>query len=646
VRRAHDILGTDVDAASADYRGGTWVVAGLTVGTGASPVRLDAQRASIVFAGGATRVVLETPVLSTSTGVDRRIAAASLRDGLAAFAQHASGASIHVVDGSARIGDALTFDAIDGDVTFGADRPTFAGTLSLEFADQTYPIVARDDTDGTGRAVETVTATALPFAALASFESPDAQTRPAGGMLRDVDVTIGATLRGTAHLDRGEVTLGSHALRGLHGDLALDGGGLGARRLAGSLDAVPFDAVGEVDDLPGPFGWMVDGSRDLRSLARLLETIAAEPQLRSVHVDTTAPGIGFAQYAMTTDHGPLAISVLAIDPTEPTLRFDTAIAEDHVISHGERTSAMGVRTGAVAGVNGDYFDIGRTYQPQGMLVRGGEIVRGPVDRAALVIDREKHVRFDEFHIVGNVVAAGRSYPITQINDWPAGDVTVITPAFGSTLPPADGVTFAALAPTDRAHRYRVTSVTPATSVEPVAFGIAIGPRVALRLRPGDSVDVAYRLEPSVADAVAAIGGGPILVRDGSPYEDPHAPAPDERDYRWPVIALARVADDRLLLVAADGRHPERSVGMTRPDFADLLVRLGATDAMALDSGGSVTMVSRAPGNATVTVRNVPSDNSAERWVSDALFLYSSAAPPAIVAPTTVATPVPETRPTP
>jgi hypothetical protein len=58
------------------------------------------------------------------------------------------------------------------------------------------------------------------------------------------------------------------------------------------------------------------------------------------------------------------------------------------------------------------------------------------------------------------------------------------------------------------------------------------------------------------------------------------------------------------------------------------------------------MVSRAPGNATVTVRNVPSDNSAERWVSDALFVYSSAAAPAIVAPTTIATPVPEARPTP
>ena len=143
-----------------------------------------------------------------------------------------------------------------------------------------------------------------------------------------------------------------------------------------------------------------------------------------------------------------------------------------------------------------------------------------------------------------------------------------------------------------------------------------------------------------------IGPPPILLRDGATYDDAHAPAPDEKEYRWPVIALARERDDRLLLVAVDGRHPERSVGMTRPEFSDLLLRLGATDAMALDSGGSVTLVSRAPGDANVTVRNVPSDNSAERWVSDAFLLYSDAPKPTIVAPIAAATPIPEARPSP
>jgi len=43
---------------------------------------------------------------------------------------------------------------------------------------------------------------------------------------------------------------------------------------------------------------------------------------------------------------------------------------------------------------------------------------------------------------------------------------------------------------------------------------------------------------------------------------------------------------------------------------------------------------------------VPSDNSAERWISDGLFLYSSAATPSIVQPAQDPTPVPEARPSP
>jgi hypothetical protein len=52
------------------------------------------------------------------------------------------------------------------------------------------------------------------------------------------------------------------------------------------------------------------------------------------------------------------------------------------------------------------------------------------------------------------------------------------------------------------------------------------------------------------------------------------------------------------------------------------------------------------GDSTVSVRNVPSDNSAERWVSDALFLYSSAPAPSIVTSGGAPTPVPEVRPSP
>jgi len=119
------------------------------------------------------------------------------------------------------------------------------------------------------------------------------------------------------------------------------------------------------------------------------------------------------------------------------------------------------------------------------------------------------------------------------------------------------------------------------------------------------------------------------------------PAPDERDVQWPVVAIGTMPGDTLMFVSVDGRHPERSIGMTRPEFGDLLRGFGMIDAMALDSGGSVTLVSRAPGNSAITVRNVVSDFSQERYVTDALFVYSSAP-----LGTIVTSPRPHVEPTP
>jgi hypothetical protein len=516
---------------------------------------------------------------------------------------------------------------------------------ALNATSSTYTITGKtDDDDGTF--VQTWSADALPVAAFAPLVDPAATVRPISGMIHDLAVDDGPNFHATAKLADVKVALGDHVLHGLHGKLIAVGDGVGTADVEGFLDNVTFRADGEVHDLRSHYRWLAQGTNDLQSLGKLALTIAAEPQLRGpVELEAIAPGLSLGQYHLLGDHGPLAISVLSADPTEKTLRFDTAIAGDHVISNGERTSAMGVRTGAVAGVNGDYFDIGRTYQPQGMLVSAGELIRGPTDRAVATIDRNMHATFGEFRMTGELETARGKERVTEFNDWPPGYVSVITPRYGVELKPG-AATFVQLAPLGGS-KYRVANVTPGDQTIPVSFGVAIGHNAKIPMpKIGETVTLKYATDPPLGAASMAIGGGPILVKDSLPYEDPHAPAPDERDYRWPVVALAQMKDARLDLIAVDGRHPERSVGMTRPEFSELLERFGATDAMALDSGGSVTLVARAPGDANVTVRNVVSDFSNERWISDALYLYSSAPQPSIVTPTIATTPLPEERPTP
>ncbi|MBD5657378.1 MAG: phosphodiester glycosidase family protein, partial [Candidatus Eremiobacteraeota bacterium] len=618
--------GLVLDADRVERDGDAYVVAGLRAHSRGGAVIIEAAHARIERGSDALSVVLDRPRLTFAPDRYRgdeveASRAAQSADGTLAL--DVRDATLTVVSGDVPV-PLLRFDTISGTLHVEQGEPRYAVTGSVVDGDARYPIAARSSTGPGGDLTHDWSAPLLPIHPFVALVTPDAATRPIAGWLHDTDVRVGSSLHATVRLEDVAVALGSHALSGVHGTLDFEGDGVGSRSLVGRLDAaIPFEAAGEVHDLPSHGAWLRDGSNDLRALARLIEDVSAEPQLRSARIEATAPGLAFAQYGIQTDHGPLAISVLSIDPHEPTLRFDTALAEDHVISGGERTSAMGVRTGAVAGVNGDYFDIGRTYQPQGMLVKGGKLMRGPTDRAAMSIDRFNNVTFSEFHIRGTVSTKHGSMPITEFNDWPPGYVSVITPDYGRTLRGTGSATFVALEPEgSHAGRYRVTNVIPAGGAPDVSFGIAIGARVHVPLpKVGDMLGLSYATEPATGGAVAAIGGGPILLRDGAWFEDPHAPAPDERNYRWPVVALARQHGGRLLLVAVDGRHPERSVGATRPEFAAILQRLGASDAMALDSGGSVTMVSRAPGDANVSVRNVPSDNSAERWISDGLFLY-------------------------
>jgi hypothetical protein len=347
--------------------------------------------------------------------------------------------------------------------------------------------------------------------------------------------------------------------------------------------------------------------------------------VQNVRLEAVAPGVALAQYATSLSYGPLVVTVVSLNTREPTLSLDTVLAADHLTSGGERTSVMGIRTGAVVGINGDYYDIGRSWVPQGVVIRSGVLLHTPADRMALTVHRDRRVTFGEYRFRGAARIGSRRLALTQLNDWPVGAATFITPEFGK-IPPAPGVTLAQLdAVPGHPHRFRVSSVGPVTASVDATYGLALGPLVHEKPpKPGQVLEVTYDTIPSAAGAVAAVGGGPLLLKNGAWFEDPHAPAPDERDAHWAVVALGRLPDDNLMIVQVDGRHPERSIGITRPDFAELIRRFGVVDAMALDSGGSVTLVARAPGDRAVTVRNHPSDSDGERWVANGLFVYSAA----------------------
>ncbi|MBV8246196.1 MAG: phosphodiester glycosidase family protein [Candidatus Eremiobacteraeota bacterium] len=341
-----------------------------------------------------------------------------------------------------------------------------------------------------------------------------------------------------------------------------------------------------------------------------------------------APGIEYGEYDVLTTEGPLHVHVVAADLNDPSVRLETVLAHDKLNSEGETISSMAVRTGAVAGVNGDYFDIGATNQPIGIVVRNGALERAPSKYVAFTVDESRAVAMQSVDFSATADVQTIDVPMTAVNEFPPqGGVSLMTPAFG-TIPPAADVSLARLSVLDGSPpfaRYRIEAVD-ADGGAPPEYALAIGPAAYETLgtpRVGDVVTIAQTSHPDVAALRAAVGGGPLLVRAGERYDDPNVPAAEETAARYPVAGALVRRDGTLLLLAVEGRESWHSIGLRRSEFASLMLAFGANEGMSFDSGGSATLVTRRLGDRDATVRNVPSDGR-ERPVADGIFLYSDA----------------------
>lgn len=92
----------------------------------------------------------------------------------------------------------------------------------------------------------------------------------------------------------------------------------------------------------------------------------------------------------------------------------------------------------------------------------------------------------------------------------------------------------------------------------------------------------------------ALSGNRMLVSGG------RIQAVEEGD-RHPRTGIGKTGDNKLLLLVADGRQHSYSVGMTYHEMAEAFLDYGAVEALALDGGGSTTLVFADPEPRVVNV---------------------------------------------
>lgn len=93
----------------------------------------------------------------------------------------------------------------------------------------------------------------------------------------------------------------------------------------------------------------------------------------------------------------------------------------------------------------------------------------------------------------------------------------------------------------------------------------------------------------------------------------------------PRTAVGIRADGSLVFFVADGRQQPETCGMVYAELAQTMKALGAVNAMALDGGGSSTILTQRESSDTLTLRNKPSYGF-ERTVGTSLMICTTAEP--------------------
>jgi phosphodiester glycosidase/flagellar hook capping protein FlgD len=380
------------------------------------------------------------------------------------------------------------------------------------------------------------------------------------------------------------------------------------------------------------------------SAVAVLSALAMAPAV-SAQATQLFPGASYESSVQFTPHGPVSLHVVRGPRPVGLYRLRPVLSNESIVLR-ETLSSMERRLSGQAtsvGVNGDYF-APADGRPSGILLRDGVLATPPNpsrSSTGITLDGLLDVRRVSFR--GTWRGTGQRRALNFLNKAPGTNgISLFTPDWGASTPRISSAFVAMLGSfppatpnTDLAVPVTATAAGASVRIPPGTAALVARGNAAAKLQaeaqPGMVVTLRLILQPDWSVVSDAIGGGPVLVRDGVPvYRSNEAFTTSQLAPRGPRTAVGQRADGGIILLTTDGRQPGLSVGMTNFELAQALVRYGAVRGMGLDGGGSSTMAFDG------TVLNSPSDGR-ERPVSTALMLqyYGAYAPPpleAVVSP--------------
>lgn len=353
-----------------------------------------------------------------------------------------------------------------------------------------------------------------------------------------------------------------------------------------------------------------------------------------------------------TSEGWFNINVIRVDAANPYVKLD-AITNNESIQKLTSVPSLASATRAVGAVNAGFFNwskIPGLSSPIGPIVSDGNIISISSDfnkyndnMASFAIDNLNNIIYEYWKAdVKLIKEDSTSVPVerynVQLNN--NGDITVFTRKWSDTSigkPAVETKNESDKNSSSTTNTYSdiiemvvedsvVTEIRrnlPPVEIPENGYIVVAAnsntKKIIDNFKEGDIAILDITTNPDWQDTSMAITGGAIILKDGNiPSQFSHA-SPG----RHPRTAIGSSKDGKQIIIATvDGRQ-KNSLGMTLTELANLMIELGAYNAINLDGGGSTTMAVRKPGTNTINVVNSPSDGMA-RKIANAVGVFSAA----------------------
>ena len=333
---------------------------------------------------------------------------------------------------------------------------------------------------------------------------------------------------------------------------------------------------------------------------------------------------GIVRHLIHTENkrGPVVANVLEVDLSVEDISVKVGLPRKEKKYSRDFLTNIVKNEMAYAGINGNYFDL-IVGNPLGTVVTNGLWFTGPIyNRVAIGFSSDKKISIDKVSLIGKATVLrgfrkkilttfetdGLNTPIHLFNK-----IGLFNYNWGEKLStPEDKIFYLTKGKC-------IKKIKQTNDVDIPIDGyvlVAKDEKYLNFLKKRDCIKIDWLSNPDWSNIKEAISGGPYLIMDGEIYID----AKEQRikfskkENYAPRSAIGIDSNNKLYLIAVDGRDNDYSVGLTLEELAELLKKLNLKEAINLDGGGSTTLV------AGGEILNKLSERH-ERKISNALLIF-------------------------